>query len=78
MNNKDIFNVINENKVLLNILRCNPSIDKTTLAREMKISFPTLIKQLDVLKSKKILTESSKISFNQSAFYACGISIGRA
>lgn len=78
MNNKDIFNVINENKVLLNILRCNPSIDKTTLAREMKISFPTLIKQLDVLKSKKILTESSKISFNQSAFYACGISIGGA
>ena len=78
MYNKQTFNIINENKVLLNILRCYPDIEKTALAREMKISFPTLTKQLDILKHYKILTESNKNVLNETAFWACGISIGGA
>lgn len=78
MHNKQIYNIINENKVLLNILRCYPDIEKTALAREMKISFPTLTKQLDVLKDYKILSASNKNILNEAAFWACGISIGGA
>lgn len=78
MYNKGIYNVINENKMLLNILRCYPNIEKTALAREMKVSFPTLVKQLDVLKSYGILCKNNKNILNEVAFWACGISIGGA
>lgn len=78
MVNKQIYTILNENKTLLNILRCYPDIEKTVLAREMGVSFPTLVKQLDVFKENKILCDSSKNVLNETAFWACGISIGGA
>ena len=78
MDNKQTYIILNENKMLLNILRCYPDIEKTVLAREMGVSFPTLVKQLDVLKRNKILCDDSKNILNEMAFWACGISIGGA
>lgn len=78
MDNKQTFIILNENKTLLNFLRCYPNIEKTSLAREMGVSFPTLVKQLDVLKENMILCDNSKNILNETAFWACGISIGGA
>ena len=78
MDNKQTYIILNENKMLLNILRCYPDIEKTALAREMGVSFPTLVKQLEVLKKNKILCDDSKNILNEMAFGACGISIGGA
>ena len=77
-NKKEVYAILNQNKALLNILRCYPDIEKTTLAREMNISFPTLVKQLNILKASQILCNSSKNVLNENAFLACGISIGGA
>lgn len=78
MFNNEIYKIINEYKVLLNFLRCYPDIEKTVLAREMKISFPTLAKQIDFLKAENILCGESKNHINEKIFWSCGISIGGA
>lgn len=78
MKNGEIFRLINDSdtKRLLNILRCKPTIEKTMLAKELKISFQTLTKQINALKQKNILSETDKTEINPKAYYACGISIG--
>ena len=80
MNNGELFQLINEpeTKKLLNILRCRPNIEKTILAKEMGISFQTLVKQLENLKEKNILCKNNRMEINPLSFYSCGISIGGA
>lgn len=80
MNNGELFQMVNEPdiKKLLNILRCKPNIEKTVLAKEMGISFQTLVKQMETLKEKNILCKNNRAEINSQAFYACGISIGGA
>lgn len=80
MNNGELFQMVNESdiKKLLNILRCKPNIEKTVLAKEMGISFQTLVKQMEILKEKNILCKNNRAEINSQAFYACGISIGGA
>lgn len=77
MNNETLLEFVMQKQKILNILRCKSSIEKTTLARKMDISFPTLIKQLDELKERNILLDDS-MELNPSAYYLCGISIGGA
>lgn len=80
MNNGELFQMVNEPdiKKLLNILRCKSNIEKTVLAKEMGISFQTLVKQMETLKEKNILCKNNRAEINSQAFYACGISIGGA
>ena len=46
MQNEELFRIVNDpmNKKILNILRCKPDIEKTTLAKELKIAFQTVSK----------------------------------
>lgn len=80
MKNEEMFRLINDPDIknLLTILRCKPSIEKTVLAKELKISFQTLVKQIDMLKKKNILCQNNQTEINAHAFYSCGISIGGA
>lgn len=80
MENKDLYQIINESDIkrLLNILRCRPTLEKTVLAKEMKISFQTLTKQVKRLEDSNILCNNNRIEINSEAYYACGISIGGA
>lgn len=80
MRNEEIFRLVNEpdTKRLLSILRCKPTLEKTILAKELKISFQTLTKQINVLKQKNILNQNDRAEINPMAYYACGISIGGA
>lgn len=80
MDNREMFQMINEaeTKKLLNILRCKTNIEKTVLAKEMGVSFQTLVKQMETLKENNILRENNQAEINSLAFYACGISIGGA
>lgn len=80
MRNGEIFQLVNDpdTKRLLSILRCKPTLEKTILAKEMKISFQTLTKQINNLKEKNILSQNDRTEINPTAYYACGISIGGA
>ena len=80
MGNEEIYRLINEPDIkrLLNILRCRPFIEKTVLAKELKISFQTLTKQIEMLKEKNVLLKENRIEINPKAYYSCGISIGGA
>ena len=80
MQNEELFRIVNDpmNKKILNILRCKPDIEKTTLAKELKIAFQTVSKQIDILKEQNILCNSNRMEINTRAYLACGISIGGA
>lgn len=78
MNNETLFEFVTHRQKIINILRCNSTIEKTVLTKKMDISFPTLINQLKELKKRNILLDDSKTDLNPSAFYLCGISIGGA
>ena len=80
VNNGELFQLLNdsETKRMLNILRCKPNVEKTVLAKEMGISFQTLVKQMEILKEKNVLCKNNRAEINSLCFYACGISIGGA
>ncbi len=80
MKNTELFQMINDPdmKRLLSILRCRPALEKTILAKEMKVSFQTVSKQIDRLKECNILCQNNRTEINPEAYYACGISIGGA
>lgn len=80
MKNTELFQTINDPdmKRLLSILRCRPNLEKTVLAKEMKVSFQTVSKQIDRLKECNILCKNNRTEINSEAYYACGISIGGA
>lgn len=78
MDKEKLLEFLMENEKLLNILRCNPTVEKTALAKKMDISFPTLVKQLEELKKQGILINDNKMEVDANAFFLCGISIGGA
>ncbi len=80
MKNTELFQTINDPDIkrLLSILRCRPTLEKTVLAKEMRVSFQTVSKLIDRLKECNILCKNNRIEINPEAYYACGISIGGA
>lgn len=63
---------------LIDLLRYYKSADKTTLAKQLDISMPTLYKALDELKYNNIIIENGGIKLNKSKSTFVGISIGSA
>ena len=63
---------------LIDLLRYNKSVDKTTLAKLLDISMPTLYKALDELKDNNIINENGGIKLNKAKSTFVGISIGSA
>lgn len=71
-----LFDINNENRRILNAIRCKPGIEKTVLARELDIAFKTLVKQLDKLEEQKFINSEPTLHINENRFYLCGISVG--
>ncbi|GAA6407903.1 MULTISPECIES: ROK family protein [Blautia] len=71
-----IFDINNDNKDILNIIRCKPGIEKTVLAKEANIAFKTLANKLDFLFENNLVDLEPKLKINRSGFYSFGISIG--
>lgn len=78
MHNEELFELVNKYNDLLNIIRCDSNIEKTVMAKYLNISFPTLIKQIDLLVEGGILLNATSLEINNDAFYSIGISIGGA
>lgn len=73
---ENIFDINNENKDILNIIRCKPDIEKTVLAKEANIAFKTLANRLEVLHKEGLIEIEPKLKINRNSFYSCGVSIG--
>lgn len=71
-----IFDINNENRDILNIIRCKSGIEKTVLAKEVNMAFKTLAKQLEILEDKKMIFTEPYLHINKKAFYIFGISVG--
>lgn len=71
-----LFNINNENRDILNLIRCYPGIEKTLLAKQLNIAFKTLSKQLEFLSSEGFIQEEPRLKITEQKFYMCGISVG--
>ena len=69
--------LFHQNHRLIDVLRYYKGIDKTTLAKQLKISMPTLYKILEDLKNNEIIEENG-IQLNKKKSTFVGISIGSA
>jgi len=76
MDISEISMLIADNRKLLDVMRCIPHIEKTELARQINISFPTLSARLKDLEASQII--QSDMAVNPQSFLLCGISIGGA
>jgi len=63
---------------LIDLLRYYKGLDKTTLAKQLDISMPTLYKALDELKDNKIIENENGIKLSKAKSTFVGISIGSA
>ena len=73
---KNLFAINNDNKDILNIIRCWPGIEKTVLAKEVNLAFKTLVKQLDLLEANNFIFTEPQLQINKDIFYIFGISVG--
>lgn len=73
-----IYSLLNENAKILNILRCYPEIDKTSIMKLMETSWPTLTNAIRDLKEYDILSKEKDFEINSSLGYYVGISVGGA
>ena len=80
--NKELKQLLIEHEKLINIVRCYPNIDRSTLAKYLDISLPTLANDITELKSQNIFDnkegKNSKDSLivNSNLGIYIGISIG--
>lgn len=63
---------------LIDLLRYYKSADKSTLAKQLNISMPTLYKAVDELKNNRIIIENGGVKLNKAKSTFVGISIGSA
>lgn len=71
-----IFDINNENRDILNILRCKPGIEKTVLAKELDMAFKTLSSKLETLEKAGYIYTKPFLKINRKKFFMCGISVG--
>lgn len=70
-------NLIHQNAQLLHYLRYDTELDKTSLAKKLDISYPTVVKFLDELEGEQIIKKSDKFyTVNPAYGVLIGISIG--
>ncbi len=68
--------ITKQHSQLIQILRTDPTLDKTKIAEKIGVSYPTLYKAYDELKNSKILSDDNKINKEYGTFV--GVSIGTA
>lgn len=63
---------------LINIIRCQPEVSKSALAESLKVSWPTVANNIEILKKMSILDISDGLCINPSYAHMIGVSIGAA
>ncbi len=69
---------LKQNNRLLNIIRCNPGISKSTLSEILNVSWPTISNAIETLKASDILSRDSTIQINPDHAHMIGISVDAA
>lgn len=63
---------------LINIIRCQPQISKSALSENLKVSWPTVANNIDILKKLSVLNASDGLYINPDFAHMVGVSIGAA
>ena len=74
----DVISQLKNNNKLINIIRCYPQISKAALAEYLKVSWPTVSTNIEVLRKSNILSASSPLLINPDFAHMIGISVGSA
>ena len=74
----DVISQLKNNNKLINIIRCYPQISKAALAVYLKVSWPTVSTNIEVLRKSNILSASSPLLINPDFAHMIGISVGSA
>ncbi len=75
---ENIIAQLKQNNRLLNIIRCNPGISKSTLAEKFDVSWPTMSNTIDSCRKAGILNSDSSLQINPDYAHMIGLSIGAA
>ena len=71
-----IFDINNDNRDILDIIRCKPGIEKTVLAKVLDMAFKTLANKLEFLEENGYIFTEPDLHINKKKFLMCGISVG--
>ena len=71
-----IFDINADNRDILNIIRSNPGIEKTIVAKILDMAFKTVSLRMENLEEKGFIRTEPYLEIIPSKFYMCGISIG--
>ena len=74
----DVISQLKNNNKLINIIRCYPQFSKAALAEYLKVSWPTVSTNIEVLRKSNILSASSPLLINPDFAHMIGISVGSA
>ena len=72
----DVISQLKNNNKLINIIRCYPQISKAALAEYLKVSWPTVSTNIEVLRKSNILSASpltDQPGFRAYDWYICWI-----
>jgi len=73
---RNLYEINDEYRDILNIIRCKPGIEKTILAKKLDIAYKTLVKQLEELETLGFIIHQPELQVNGDRFWMCGISVG--